>query len=683
MHVPERHSVRHLGLRAKSLLALLLVALVGTLLAALVGWATLDRAREAFGQSHARNLSELNRQRILAPVSRELALALRFADAQATRRFLASPDDPVLAAAFAEEAEGFREAFRDNALFAIDAASGRYWFADDADPQLAEPRYRLSRDDADDSWFYASMKTTDRYNINVNVDSKLQTTKVWFNVIVADDAHRLGLAGSGLDLGAFLSEFVASGEPGVTPIIVDRHGAIQAHPDPTRIAFDSSTGATAARHTLFRSVPDDQQPRLQQMLAAAEADPERIVDGPLTLDGRRQHVAIGYLPELGWHVLTSVDLGLAQLIEPGWLWLFALLFVALLGAVLVGFGLVVERLLLRRLERLQLAAGKVAGGNYAIDLADDSGDEIAALSAAFAGMAAQVGRHTAELEQRVRERTAALEQANREMIAAHRKIDDSIDYASLLQRAMLPSRQLQFALGNDQYVLWRPRDTVGGDFFVFLPAPDGFLIGVVDCAGHGVPGALMTMLVHAAVGRAVAELGPDAPAALLERVDATMRSSMQAAELPRALAANVDFGLARVDYRAGELRFAGARIGLLWSDGEQVDEVAGDRRALNDRRPGQYRAHRLPLVAGRCWCMVTDGLLDQAGGDRGFGFGGSRLRGLLAGQAGLSLDQRAERIADALAGWQGTREQRDDITLLLFRADPVDGAIESGTIAAD
>ncbi|MBF3202250.1 histidine kinase, partial [Pseudomonas aeruginosa] len=129
-------------------------------------------------------------------------------------------------------------------------------------------------------------------------------------------------------------------------------------------------------------------------------------------------------------------------------------------------------------------------------------DEIGSLSKAFASMAEQVRRHTAELEDKVQERTQALEEANREMAAAQKKIGDSLDYASLIQRAILPDRQLSATLGEHHFILWKPRDVVGGDFYVYREQADGYLIGVVDCAGHGVPGALMTMLARAAIDHA-------------------------------------------------------------------------------------------------------------------------------------------------------------------------------------
>ena len=143
--------------------------------------------------------------------------------------------------------------------------------------------------------------------------------------------------------------------------------------------------------------------------------------------------------------------------------------VLLFAAMLLCFGYAVERLMLRPLRRLQQSARAIANGSYDVSLPPGGQDEIGDLSNAFGVMADKVRQHTAELESKVRERTSELENANRAMAAAHKKIGDSIDYASLIQRAILPDRQLTQSLGEHHFVLWKPRDVVGGDFTCSAP----------------------------------------------------------------------------------------------------------------------------------------------------------------------------------------------------------------------
>src|SRR5690606_24717949 len=141
-------------------------------------------------------------------------------------------------------------------------------------------------------------------------------------------------------------------------------------------------------------------------------------------DGRDQLLALSYVPELKWHVVTAVDLRAARVLEGVWAQSATAALVLLLVALLGAFGYAVERLVLQPLRKLHQSALAIAGGHYELSLPPGAQDEIGDLSRAFGTMADQVRRHTTELEERVRQRTAALEQANQEMRVAHKQIND-------------------------------------------------------------------------------------------------------------------------------------------------------------------------------------------------------------------------------------------------------------------
>ncbi|AUT45863.1 histidine kinase [Achromobacter sp. AONIH1] len=648
-------------------MALLLACLVALAPAALIGWQLLDGVRDHFGRAFADNFTQLNRQRILAPVSRELALSLRLADSEVTRRWLRNESDPAARELFFREADGYRRDLLGRAYFIASAATGNYYFNDDQ-PLSEAPRYTLSRGAADDGWFYKSLQASALYNINVNPDLKLKTTRVWINAQVRDGDKVLGLTGAGLDVGGFLRDFVNSGQAGVTPIIVDETGAIQAHMDPTLIAYNSGAGGADGRGMVFSLLdPGPGREELRSAMHAAQADPQSVQSAWVAVDGHRQLVSVAYMPELHWHVLTLVDLGAARVLDTGWIWPVAVGLVLLFAAMLLCFGYAVERLMLRPLRRLQQSARAIANGSYDVSLPPGGQDEIGDLSNAFGVMADKVRQHTAELESKVRERTSELENANRAMAAAHKKIGDSIDYASLIQRAILPDRQLTQSLGEHHFVLWKPRDVVGGDFYVFRSDGGNCLLGIMDCAGHGVPGALMTMLARAAIDLAITEVGPSDPAAVLTRTDSAIRAMLADAQLPRALATNTDAGLVYIDRQAGLLRYAGAKISLYASNGDALREVPGGKRALGDKRAGVYENIELSMEPGWTYTLATDGFLDQAGGEHGFGFGNTRFADMLKTHARRPLTEQVAAFTQALADYQGGQPQRDDITLLSFR----------------
>nr|WP_086080297.1 biofilm regulation protein phosphatase SiaA [Bordetella genomosp. 13] len=655
------------GLRTKSLLALALACLIALIPAGLIGWQVFDSVREHFGRAYAENVTMLNRQKIVAPVSRDLALSLRLADSEVTRRFLLNENDPAARELFFREADGYRGDLRSKSYFVISALSNNYYYSDRAQPTPMPPRYTLSPQTAEDAWFYASVRSQDAYNVNVNSDHQLKLTRVWINVQVRDKERVLGLAGSGLDLSSFLQEFITSGDEGVTPIIIDQAGAIQAYHDESRIAYNSGAMAGQRHSSVFDLIDARDDQPLQAALQRALADPQTVQTVWAGLDGKRQLLSVAYIPELRWHVLTAVDLGAARVVGAAWLWPAAIGVVLLVAAMLLGFGYAVERLMLRPLRRLQQSARAIANGSYDVTLPSAGQDEIGDLSRAFGVMAQKVRTHTEELESKVRERTRELENANREMAAAQKKIGDSIDYASLIQRAILPDRQLVRSLGEHHFVLWKPRDVVGGDFYVFRSDGPNCLLGVVDCAGHGVPGALMTMLARAAIDLAIADVGPSDPAAVLAGTDAAIRAMLADAQLPRTLAINTDAGLVYIDWAGQRLVYSGAKISLYASNGEVLEELPGARRALADKRPGEYENVELSLRSGWTYYLVTDGFLDQAGGEHGFGFGNRRFADMLMRHARQPLPEQALAFSQALDEYRGERPQRDDITLLSFR----------------
>ncbi|MFM7314464.1 MAG: SpoIIE family protein phosphatase [Cyanobium sp.] len=230
-------------------------------------------------------------------------------------------------------------------------------------------------------------------------------------------------------------------------------------------------------------------------------------------------------------------------------------------------------------------------------------DEIARLADAFNGVLS-----------RQRHAIHQLDDANQRLREVNKQVDDSIRYAALLQRSILPDRQLSERFGLDHFVLWQPRDTVGGDYYVFHDDGNRCLAGVADCAGHGVPGAMMTMLARAGIDRFIQQVGIESPAAVLQATNAGMNVVLSEAQLSRALATSMVVGLVLLDFDTETLRFAGAKISLYWSDGDQVGMVKGDPRSLWDRRSGTYHDHAMPLRRDCTYYMATDGVFDQAGG---------------------------------------------------------------------
>lgn len=664
------------GLRLKTALVLFLLTLVLVVALFVIGQWAVESIRNHFGTAFARDRAQVTQQRVLGLIERELALSQRLAESELVRQWLPDEQNPAKKAIMFREAEGYRRAFADHNYFLISALSRHYYYhlGDGKEGPADQPRYTLNPQDPKDAWFFATLKSPRAYEINVNPDEKLKVTKVWFNVLVRNEAGKvLGLAGTGFDLSRFLGDFVAAREKGVVTMVVNRQGVIQAHPDPTLIEFSTLT-KDRPDHTLDQLLgPTTDLTALHAAMGELAEHPTETRVLSVPREGDPRLLALAYIPALDWYVVTTVDLAASNVLDNRYVVGASVGVVMLLLFLLVLVLVGVNEMVLLPLARLSESVQAVARGSYEVHLDSPRDDELGELSRAFAAMAAQVKDHTGQLEARVAERTRALEDAHARMADTHRKLTDSIRYASLIQSAILPDRRLAETFQGDYFVLWQPRDVVGGDFYLYRSDADGCLFGVVDCAGHGVPGAFMTMIAHAALDVAMGQVGWHDPAALLARTDAVVRAMLPQEGRLGQLATNMDMGLCYVNLRTQSLVFAGARLSLLGCLAGACQELRGSRRGVNDRKPGQFENQRMPLLPGQTFYMVTDGILDQSGGDQGFGFGQRRLLAWLQDHGQLSLAEQKQALQAHLEDYRGPLPQRDDITVLAFRFEQREG----------
>jgi PAS domain S-box-containing protein len=229
--------------------------------------------------------------------------------------------------------------------------------------------------------------------------------------------------------------------------------------------------------------------------------------------------------------------------------------------------------------------------------------------------------------------------AEQEAQEAGQLILQSLRYASRIQSAILPAREELAAVTADHFLIWEPRDIVGGDFFWFQPTDDGYFIIVGDCTGHGVPGAFMTLIAWGMLDRSLAGAQGNKPSLVLaglhRGVQSLLGQDRQSGETDDGLEAGVCF----INPSKREMTYAGARFSL-WKSGADVTEIKGDRQGLGYRRFPREAAFtdlRIPLDGGDAFYLTTDGLIDQ------IGVGGSLIR-----QTALQRAARAQpRSSDA------------------------------------
>jgi serine phosphatase RsbU (regulator of sigma subunit) len=258
----------------------------------------------------------------------------------------------------------------------------------------------------------------------------------------------------------------------------------------------------------------------------------------------------------------------------------------------------------------------------------------------------------------------------------NRQIMQSIEYASVIQRAMLrASRETLATTLQDAALVWEPRDVVGGDFYHFVSYPDGWFGAVADCTGHGVPGAFMTLIASSSLSQALAQLGPRDPAALLAAVNRSVKSSLgqvHGVDQPSESDDGLDAAFFWFDAERRELTFSGARLALyvLRAGDDRFETLAGQRMGVgyvDSHADYAWTQTTIPLPPDSLLFILTDGLIDQIGGPRKIAFGKRRACELILQHRDSSASAIGEALLQTLAAWQGTQNRRDDLTLFCAR----------------
>jgi len=260
----------------------------------------------------------------------------------------------------------------------------------------------------------------------------------------------------------------------------------------------------------------------------------------------------------------------------------------------------------------------------------------------------------------------------------NQNINASIRYAETIQQAILPEQSLL----NDYFesgLIYRPKDIVSGDFYWFSKArnshtnKDSLFIAVVDCTGHGVPGAFMSMIGNSLLNEMINEKGMESPKEILDLLNKEIRKALRQDKTDNS--DGMDLSLCRFDKvseKGIKLVFAGAKRNLyiLQKNTAKLKKLKGDRKSIGGIEEKikklNFSNHELLLSKGDCIYLSTDGIIDQNGPDRKR-FGSKKLEEILVDTFDLSVKEQKSRIEKVLEDFMQNEEQRDDITLLGLR----------------
>jgi serine phosphatase RsbU (regulator of sigma subunit) len=286
------------------------------------------------------------------------------------------------------------------------------------------------------------------------------------------------------------------------------------------------------------------------------------------------------------------------------------------------------------------------------------------------------------LEQVVKERTSELKEANEEIkaqrdVAAsqrdqiaeqNKEITDSIYYAERIQRSMLPPAITLEAILPEHFILFKPRNIVSGDFYWTFEKGDKVFIAAVDCTGHGVPGALMSMLGFSFLNEITILSNNTGPDEILNRLRDSIIKALKQAGNEGESRDGMDVGILMFDKARTTISFAGANNPLYHIRNNELHEIKGDKMPVGIyERMSPFTSHTIKIEKGDTFYIFSDGYADQFGGPKKRKFMYSSFKKLLISIQSKPVREHGLILDEKITEWQGENEQIDDIVVIGLR----------------
>jgi serine phosphatase RsbU (regulator of sigma subunit) len=341
--------------------------------------------------------------------------------------------------------------------------------------------------------------------------------------------------------------------------------------------------------------------------------------------------------------------------------------------------------------QLTSKAKNIAGGNLSERVEISGNNEISELSETFNKMVTELQESYEGLEQKVKDRTAEIENQKHIIEEKNKEVRDSINYAKRLQEAILPSvSEIKSAL-PDSFMLYLPKDIVAGDFYWFenssefgvgsserkdnseLHTPNSTLLlfAVADSTGHGVPGAMVSVVCSNALNRTVKEFGIHEPGKILDKTRELILETFSKSNAD--VKDGMDISLVSVESgvwssETSLLNFSGANNSLWIIRKGELIELRADRQPVGKTEmPKPFTNHVFELQRGDSFYLFTDGFTDQFGGEKGKKFKAANLKKLLLSIQDKTMDEQHGILLSEFENWRGTLEQVDDVCVMGVR----------------
>ncbi len=270
------------------------------------------------------------------------------------------------------------------------------------------------------------------------------------------------------------------------------------------------------------------------------------------------------------------------------------------------------------------------------------------------------------LYRKIRTQKNQIEEQRDTLDIQNQKINASLQYAQNIQRAILPVRN-QIRNLFESFIIYRPKDIVSGDFYWFAQLKDTAFLAAVDCTGHGVPGAFMSMIGNSHLNEIVLEKQVTDPAKILSLLNEKIVESLKQDETENNDGMDVCF--ISIDLKSNKITFSGAKrpLFIFKNKTSGFDEIKGDRISIGGTKKKKddekFNNHIINAEKGDILFLSSDGLTDQNNLERKR-FGSNRLKEIILNNISEPMDKQKEIIEKELNDFQQDEEQRDDITLI-------------------
>jgi serine phosphatase RsbU (regulator of sigma subunit)/HAMP domain-containing protein len=275
------------------------------------------------------------------------------------------------------------------------------------------------------------------------------------------------------------------------------------------------------------------------------------------------------------------------------------------------------------------------------------------------------------LELKVIERTKEIEKQKERVQMLYKNVTDSIKYAKRLQNSILPPDLWIKALLPDSFVLYMSKDIVSGDFYwVERLNKNEVLFGAIDCTGHGVPGAFMSLVGYNGLNQAVKEHHLTHPDQILNDLNRSAIASLNRDRSTDFIRDGMDLAICKLNKKTNVLEYSGAKNPLyIIRKGELITYAADKFSIGEDGSDLNFNLKTVQLESGDMIYLFTDGYVDQFGGELGKKFKYEPFRKLLLSIADLPADEQHEKLYETIVNWQGGFEQLDDILIFGVKID--------------